>query len=134
TLSEADEIAPSLIGCAALAKYVEHAVPAPASALSLDTRQDEFWQVFRRGINETLGFAFAKGTGDIVYQSYDSKAPPLRIADAADRNAIYYRRMEGFPKLSSARLKWLDEIGRLCQERGISTCYFLSTAHRALIR
>lgn len=134
TFSEAAEIAPSLIGCAALAKYLEDAVPGPTPALSLETRQDEFWQVFRRGINETLGFAFARGTGDFIYQGYDSQAPPLRIADGADRNAVYYRRMEGFPKLSSARLKWLDEIGRLCQERGIRRCYFLSTAHGALIR
>ena len=40
--------------------------------------------------------------------------------------------MEGFSKLSAERLRWLNEIGQLCNKRGIRSLFFLTTGHEAL--
>jgi acyl-CoA synthetase (AMP-forming)/AMP-acid ligase II/acyl carrier protein len=133
TFSDQARVEPSLYACPDLAKYIDVS-PTPTAAISLDTRQDELWQVFRRGINETVDYGFAKNTGDIVWRFFQPDAPPVKIADGNDRNAVYFRRMEEFTKLSFARLRWLDEIGRLCHEHGISWLLFLSTAHEALLK
>src|SRR5438105_5217263 len=134
SFSEVPPIEPSLLTCGELGKYLERAGCSTAAATSIETRQDELWQVFRRGINETLGYSFATGTGDIVYENFKIEGPPLRIADGNDRNAVYFRRMEGFARLSPERLRWLEEIGRLCKQRGIHWLAFLTTGHEALIQ
>lgn len=133
TISEQAPVEPSLYACPDLAKYLNLAPPQTPTA-ALNTRQDELWQVFRRGINETLEYGFAKGTGNIVWRDFRPDSPPMKIDDGNNRNAVYFRRMEGFSRLAPARLQVLDEFGRVCRAHGINWLAFLSTAHECLFQ
>jgi hypothetical protein len=88
-------------------------------------------ELFRRGLNETLDYAFEPGTGDVVYLK-DSMETPRRLGDGSNRNAVYFRRFQGFLELDSRRLRCLDALRELAGAKALELGWFLTTAHRDL--
>jgi acyl-CoA synthetase (AMP-forming)/AMP-acid ligase II/acyl carrier protein len=62
----------------------------------------------------------------------DDHRPALTLADPLDRHELYTLRMQGFTALDPRRLRYFDELLRICFDRHIRVIAGLSPLHPAL--